>query len=94
MSRIEPDTVTCEHGLLDVFNPYYAVLNYFCAGMLKTYFKPLKTHPWLQVVRCDGEVVLEYMNDIRRVLQLTLHVKCKDGADLAGVCRLRHSCMF
>ena len=45
VSRIEPDTVTCEHGLLDVFKPYYAVLNHFCTGMLKTYFMPHKTHP-------------------------------------------------
>ena len=42
---IEPDTVTCEHGLLDVFKPYYAVLYHFYTGMLKTYFIPLKTHP-------------------------------------------------
>ena len=41
LSRI----VTCEHGLLDVFKPYYAVLYHFSTGMLKTYFKPRKTHP-------------------------------------------------
>ena len=38
----------------------------------------------IQVVRCNGQVLLEYIPDIKRVLQLTVHVKCKDGSDLAG----------
>ena len=33
------------HGLFVAFKPYYAVLNYFYAGMLKRYKTRLKTHP-------------------------------------------------
>ena len=43
LNRIQSHVNT---GLLDVFKPYYAVLYHFYTGMLKTYFIPLKTHPW------------------------------------------------
>ena len=38
----------------------------------------------LQIVRCDGEVLLPYQSQLLEVLQLTLHLKCVQGYELAG----------
>ena len=37
----------------------------------------------LQIVRCDGKEILEYLPRIKQVLSYTLHIKCKDGSLLA-----------
>lgn len=38
----------------------------------------------LQAVRCDGSCLLAYGEQLVDVLKATLHLKCKEAADLAG----------
>lgn len=39
----------------------------------------------MQIVQCDGTALLPYQQELIAVLQLTLHLKCKEAADLASV---------
>lgn len=41
-----------------------------------------------QVTRVDGDKILSYRSDLVQILQLTLHLKCKQGYTLA--CNLLH----
>lgn len=41
-----------------------------------------------QVTRVDGDKILPYRSDLVQILQLTLHLKCKQGYTLA--CNLLH----
>ena len=41
-------------------------------------------------MRCDGQCLIPHKDDIIDVLKATLHLKCKEGADLAGNL-LRHT---
>lgn len=43
---------------------------------------------FLQVTRVDGDKILLYRADLVQILQLTLHLKCKQGYTLA--CNLLH----
>ncbi len=38
----------------------------------------------LQCVRCDGHALLPYRQELITILRATLHLKCKEGAELAG----------
>ena len=42
-----------------------------------------------QIVRCNGKALLPYKGELVTVLNATLHLKCKDAADLSGIL-LRH----
>lgn len=42
----------------------------------------------LQVTRVDGDKILPYRSNLVQILQLTLHLKCKQGYTLA--CNLLH----
>lgn len=48
------------------------------------FFSPNK----LQVTRVDGDKLIPYRSDLVQILQLTLHLKCKQGYILA--CNLLH----
>ena len=37
-----------------------------------------------QTVRCNGSFLLDYKQELVAVLHATLHLKCQDGAELAG----------
>jgi len=39
----------------------------------------------VQIVQCDGNALLPYQEELISVLRLTLGLKCKEAADLAGV---------
>lgn len=54
----------------------------------KNFFFHLFPPRALQVTRVDGDKVLPYRSDLVQILQLTLHLKCKQGYILA--CNLLH----
>lgn len=57
--------------------------------LLKFVLVTLLSAPFvLQVTRVDGDKILPYRSDLVQILQLTLHLKCKQGYTLA--CNLLH----
>lgn len=63
---------------------YYQILSY--NSTLHHICFPLPFVP--QVTRVDGDKILPYRSDLVQILQLTLHLKCKQGYILA--CNLLH----
>lgn len=37
-----------------------------------------------ELVRCDGQQLLAYREDLEAVLQATIHLRCKEASELAG----------
>ena len=59
-------------------------MSHIARGLLYAYTYIKFIFSCLQIVRCDGEVLVPYQSQLLEVLQLTLHLKCVQGYELAG----------
>lgn len=76
--------------LSEVINTaHFLLIQSLCSGICKHLSIILFSAIFsLQVTRVDGDKVLPYRSELVQILQLTLHLKCKQGYTLA--CNLLH----
>lgn len=60
------------------------ILQFYLISPLYMYIMQLGPLILWQIVRCNGEVLVPYKDQLLEVLQLTLHLKCVQGYELAA----------
>lgn len=62
------------------------ILRFYLNSPLYMYMYIMQLGPLIlwQIVRCNGEVLVPYKDQLLEVLQLTLHLKCVQGYELAA----------
>lgn len=82
------ESPTVVGGDLHPFLQRPSIITWFCFSLNFPSVTLLSVPFVEQVTRVDGDKILPYRSDLVQILQLTLHLKCKQGYTLA--CNLLH----